>query len=231
MLDDEFTILVQKVVKCISDIKIDPEELKNVFEFPPVRLKSYITPLWNEIARKVESERNVREILKCLHLHFWNFLDYDIMKYFIDNYGTNELKCLMDTYISKIQLFKKNTNVLKFSNSWKGYEIYNPSGYLKFETKHEIEDMNLMELDEFRSKLVTTTQNKLPLSHLSVLLHRSNINEGCILVSWHLLETLSSDMEKNIASVQKILQEYHVLWVKLEGKVLYHQEKTGKLGS
>ncbi len=221
-LEIEFSKLVQCLASYMEETQPNSRKLLNILKLLPNHLGRLYTPLLNDTLKPKES---ILDIFSRIHSAVWNFLDYHILEYLIDEFGTENLKDKMEYYAAKIVSFKKDTEVIPFIECWDG-KINDIPHYVEIQAKHDVVNMKLAQLDRFRRDFIKQPKGKtLPiLSHYAIAMYRKNIEKGCVCVSWCLHESLWSIFNNAISNYEDIFRDYNIIWIKHNGNILYQSK-------
>ncbi len=230
-LDMEFTKLVSDLADHCVDKKITPDKLKHHLNFIPGHLGAPITPLWELIIEKIKPDEETVGILRAMHSYLWNFLDYHLIEYLINQFGYQALIIRMKYYTSRINAFKQHTYVVPFMKCWRGQIKYDIPEYVTVQMKHNVTDCKLAELDEVRMDIIkySRSRNTLPLlSHYATVMYLQTIEKGCICVSWLLLKSFYSEFIQTITDLYDVFKVHNIVSVTHDGKSIYPSQKQRK---
>ena len=219
-LDTEFSNITKILLIILDNMKISVKHIKYHISLPPGYISVCISPLWDEIEKTIDVNRDtMKDLFKALHMHLWNFLDYYLLENLINGYGNKDLKTRMQKYADKIENFKQNTLLVQFfeHKCWRMYNRDIPE-YLNMDIKFNREDLTLAQLDTFRKEL-TCKYLPFPIDYTSWIFYRDF--KRCIQVSWFIPELLSPSLRKNVKALRTLFKEYGVCLVKLEEDNFY----------
>ena len=202
----------------LNNTKISVEDIKCHISLPAGYINDCISPLWEDINKKIDVNHTLKDLFKALHMKLWNFLDYDLLESLIKAYGSIYLKIRMQNYVAEMEDFKQNTLLIQFFKCWRRYNGDIPA-YINMDVKFEREDLTLADVDQFRKGLKC---DHLPflIEYASWIFHR-DFEMGCIQVSWFIPELLSPSLRKNIDVLRTLFKEYGVCLVKLKEDTIY----------
>ena len=95
----------------LRDRNIQTEDLRKCISLLPLSLNE------NEL----KDVKNLTDYFIFLNMHVWNFLDYHILEFVINKFGTKKLKEDMKRYILRLADFQQKTSI-KIYTEWKGRE-------------------------------------------------------------------------------------------------------------
>jgi len=91
---------------------------------------------------------NLDHLFTYLNDTVWSILDHYLLKYFIKELGSEEIKGNMAKYISKLEIFKRNTLVADFICCWEEAQVERDvPDFEKITIKYEEGKTTLADLD------------------------------------------------------------------------------------
>ncbi len=232
-LEDEFTDLVIEFVDYLVKNQTSINKVKQYIRFIPRYIGAIITPLWRELEPKVEQITEINKFVELIGLNLWNFLDYEMLKYLIKKCKVSHLSHEIESYVSKIDHFKRTTLVVPFIQCWIGrHQMDNiPDSVVeltvKLDIKEDITKFTLSRLEVLRDHII---KKCVPLlSHFASAMYYYKFREGSIFVSWLFPERFSLILKNKIQDMSMILAKYHVVWVKINEEYIYLQESMSVL--
>ena len=102
---------------------------------------------------EIENKINLRRLFNLLNT-VWNFLDYHILEYIINTFGSKRLKKSMIQYVSDLENFKRHTTLYNFAQCFPGRQK-KPLGYVKVPAELHLDPKTctLDKLDELRKDM------------------------------------------------------------------------------
>ena len=124
----------------------------------PLELRTVYKPYLDEKLPTLEKLGTIREICSRLGL-FFTFLDYHLLQYLVEEFGSEPLKQDMSTYVGEIQIFLDETTVQQVKDHFPGQHKLPPN----FEKLQMVIDKHpgtysLRMLDNLRKRFCSETQ-------------------------------------------------------------------------
>ena len=159
MLRTKFRHVLVHTKICFMDK--DEESKKFLRDF-----KVTLTSLPHEKKEEIKKANNIDEIFDILE-PYCNYVDYDLLEYIIEEFGTSELQQKMKEYIDELEQFEKKTTVHDLSLASQG-KIGVPAHYRKLAVKLD-KDPKRFTLHDVR-QFKKSVQNDSSLKEYAVLL-------------------------------------------------------------
>ena len=111
----------------------------------------------------------------------WNIIDYNLLEYIINKFGSGSLKESMKGYVSKLEGFRQNTSVYQFTKWWPGRSQKFPDYIeVRMKVEQDSESYTLEDLNKIRQGMC---KNFLPpLSEYAVFHYKHRL--GCFMITW-----------------------------------------------
>ena len=151
-LECQFRLLHGMIVKELEDKRIPVTVLLGSLRLLPTGIRNEYKPAITEIFPDLRRENSVRELF--YHLSpLVDFLGYDLLKYFIKEFGSNTLKVKMESYSDEVLKFMKETTVKQLMDVWPGHQEIPPSfSKLRAKIDQDPRIYTLHELDRLRRR-------------------------------------------------------------------------------
>ena len=164
------------------------------------------------IAKRVKPFPSLTLFFQYLNLNGWNFFEYKLLSYLINNNCSKNLKAEMASYEYDMRDFQQKTTVNNFIEYGRNRIVLKersvPPRFKKLILKKGIDpdSYTLAELDNFRQK----TCAQLKLSECALLLY--SIKHNCIIVEWIFPEEITEILScfYSHESGQELLQNHRV---------------------
>ncbi len=231
-LEDEFNEFVIEFVDYLEKNDTSIRYLSRYIQILPGYVGASITPLWKRLKPELENIKEISEFLALLNSNLWNFLDYQMLEHLIKKCDATQLMTRMRAYIAKINQFKEVTLVIPFIKCWDGHKMDNiPDSVVKVivkcEFKSDVTKFTLANLDDLRQKILRKCHPLL--SHFASIMYYHKIKIGSLCISWFFPARFSHILQNGIQNVSKILEKYHIIWVKLNNDYIYSEDCSSKL--
>ena len=189
------------------------DEFLNTITFLPISIKEEYEYYIDENADRLEELKSTKHIM--IHLNkYWNFFDYGLLEFIIEEYGNEQLKHDMQIYASDLKEFRKNTTVRQFMRCWPGRKDI-PPRFERMDIALDVdpEVWNLEKLERMRKDMYKQTH----LTVFAFIVHK--LKEGCIIVVWAVpRECLSAIIRCELS--ESFITEPKVLSIKIDDVVL-----------
>jgi hypothetical protein len=222
-LDGRFHAISLSLLDCLEETGVKPSQVRKHIAILPTSLFKEAGQAIDEVADKFESKRTLTGLFSFLNATLWNFIDYHLLKYVIERFGSVFLKMHMDQYVQDLEVFESHISVHDLIEFWPGQDNM-PKKYSEASVKIDKDPKvcTLAELNVIRQKLFVAFWP--PLSeYAKLVMHFKKFLNGCFVVVWVLPSYLATELAKAINSleVQALLEENQVLSLSVQNKVLY----------
>ena len=153
-------------------------------------------------------------------------MDYHLLKYMVDTFGTEEIKGHMIAYIQQLEQFQGSTTVHDFVACWAGHCIKPSKNYVEFEVQFKpdhLQEFTLLELNQFRQKI----ENKFlpPLSEYAMIHYR--LRFGSFIVTWILPMKLAMTLKQGVPELEshEMFESYFVEYLSIGNEVIYNAKE------
>lgn len=150
----------------------------------------YLKESLSDMAKAGHSE----EIFLNFNL-YWSFIDYTLLKYIIDRFGSRQLKDEMFDYEADLSVFREHTTLDQMIKCWKDCEPQNPPPeFSKLTTKldRKASEYTLQELECLRQKFC----REFSLSKCFMMLRY--FIEGSVIIVWMIPSVLAPGLTETI---------------------------------
>ena len=158
-LDLKFRSLHQGLLSELESKKVPVQKLVNSLTLLPIDLRQVYE---KAISMKPPDLRREEEAgdLFCYHLNpLVNFLDHGLIKYFIDQFGSNTLKSMMKSYSDDALVFMKKTTVKQLMDVWPGQQEIPPNfSKLRAKIDKDPTTFTLYQLDQLRRRFCSAVK-------------------------------------------------------------------------
>ena len=132
--------------------KVTPEILLETLTLLPLALRNEYEKFIQENLEKLQRADSVRKVFHHLNPHS-SFIDYGLLKYIIDYYGSCQLKSDMSRYVEIVEVFIDQTTVQELMDHWPGVREIPPHfKELKAVIEEDPSTYTLRNLDILRKK-------------------------------------------------------------------------------
>lgn len=185
------SIDVKAVVKSLTNLPADDKEEHKVF------LETHIDDLLQA--------KSYEKLCALISIHYWNYLAYHLLEYFITKFSVEEVKGKMETYKSDLQQFLWDTPLEVFCETQKKKIVEVPKGFEKVVanfTWPKSEKVTLGKVEEYRQ----TYAYHYKLREFAILL--ITVQRGSFTAVWCVPVSIVEYLKKEVA--EDILLKYEV---------------------
>ena len=222
MLEDEFDEIHEKLVNELKSGKQSVEKiLWKLTKLRPHAVKKMYDNTIQKMLPDLEKNDTVNALFRRLNPLF-TFIDYELLEHLISEFGSQNLKHDMSSYVRGLKLFKKEATVGDLIDYWPGHRIADEDGYFKkLMTKFEGDPYNytLEKLDNFKLKYCS----ELRLSEfISVFILECVKETMSFYAVWHIPAVIVPDVIEAARHVDSsFYAKEGVVIVSLDGNLLY----------
>ena len=215
------------VVKTVIDLQTKQKATEFVAKFvTSIRFgltqpfKGQYVEYMKKNAKRLKELGDIDEVMAEL-VELWTFVDYHLVEYIINQFGSEELNKEMKTFTAELKVFRSNTTVSKFAKYWPEKKLYPPE-YREMDIKIDVDPncWTLEDLENARKEMCTKLDEKNPHpypSRFAILV--SEVKEGCVVVALAVpREFLSTIIRCELN--ESLITEPKVLSIKIDGVVL-----------
>ena len=174
-------------VKNMITESVDLGELRDTVTILPTTLKEehkkFVQEKEDEISKAAEIDKVFRIANK-----YWDFLNYSLLQYIIEEYGSDEIQSKMEAFDEEVRTFRRNTLIKPFSKVYKRKpELENEKEMKKLISVNEKIDWataTLEDVENFRHKFCSE------LSLYEFSLQLAEIQDGCMMLTWLVSKSL-----------------------------------------
>ena len=152
-LDSKFRSLHQALLSELESKKVPVRKLVNSLTLLPIQLRQEYERAISSKLPDLRGEDEAGDVFRY-HLNpLVNFLDYGLVRYVIDQFGSNTLKSMMTSYSDDIVVFMKKTTVKQLMDVWPGQQKI-PRNFSKLRAKLDEDPTTytLYQLDQLRRR-------------------------------------------------------------------------------
>ena len=141
-----------------TNSEVSPETLVDSLTLLPISLRAKYQKFVLENLKTLERAESIREIFHHLNIHCFTFIDYRLLEFLVDEYGSRRLKQDMLAYTKKMGVFMDETTVQQLMDHWPGRRDIPPH----FEELRAVIDRDpktytLRQLDDLRKRVCSQT--------------------------------------------------------------------------
>ena len=150
-LCESFTHISESYLRDLTENKTRAEELRKLLILLPLSLDSHINTPIHQNVDEIENTKKLSAFFNLLNERMWNFFDYCVLKYLIDQLGNDHVRDLMKRYTFDFALFEQNTPLHSFFENWPG-RMMKPAGYAEVTTSIQADPQHytLAQLNKLR---------------------------------------------------------------------------------
>ena len=174
----------------------------------------------------ISNATSVEEIFLVFNLGVWNYLNYGLLQYLVEEYGDSEMKKMMQEYATSVEVFRKETSLKVFWEASPNGDCPDvPSNLrrdlLKITFKHG--NLNptttLEEIEQFRQDLT----HKFTLPEFVMIL--AHIEKGCVTTIWFIPPSVAAILRDEEQRTE-FLEQHHIQELTIEDSTIYHSGKN-----
>jgi len=180
-LERWFSCLSSSTLEELTEREVDVVHIRKHVLSLPYKLKREISHIVSEHATNIRKKLNMDKLFVYLDATIWNFIDYSLLEHIIHLFGSSQLKSEMQSYVTELSTFKRQTTVSQLITHWPGRKEMPPT-YCEMTAKIDLnpEECTIEELDALR---VDLCEYFLPPLSEFALLHY-NFEQGSVLLKW-----------------------------------------------
>ena len=195
---------------------VSPEMLVDSLTLLPMSLRAEYRKFILENLKTLEKAESIREIFHHLNLHF-TFIDYRLLEFLVDEYGSHRLKHDMLEYTRKMAMFMDKTTVHQLMDHWPGRRDIPPH----FEELRAVigEDpgtFTLRKLDNLRKEFCSEIR-----LFETVLILKRFARKNSFVVCWMVPSIFVPQLKSAISSLRSFYQREHIFSVTVGTQRLY----------
>ena len=217
ILERQFNDLSQQLLSELSKTGCSTEKILQQLAILPMSVrKENEGPIRQMLPELDEGDTTTKLFLRLSPL--FTFIDYGLLKHLILNLGSAPLIEKMKSYVSMVQVFKRETTVGELMDYWPGIEPTDEN-YSKLRMKISDDPLtySLEKLDKFRRKFC----GKVRLSEFICVLIRLEAGES-FFVEWLIPAIVTPELMKIVGEVEQGFYEMeHVVMISLGQNLLY----------
>ena len=146
-----------------------------------------------------------------------DFLNYSLLKYIIDMYGSDKIKDEMAIYAMQIKAFRRETRLQVFSDACEDKPEKDEGKFSLLVTKHDMDwaTATLEDVESFRLDVCRE------LSLYSFSLNLLVVAQGCVEVTWQVPRSLVTYIQALIKPTSPCMMKHHVSTLTVDGFLAY----------
>ena len=182
----------------------------------PPNLKKQQRKFTQEAKAKIEQADSTDDVMYVIGEHT-HYLQYSLLKYVIDLYGSDYLKERMEIFVKKIESFRKETRLEIFSEVCADEPEKINGKFAKVVSKHQMDwsTATLEDVEKFRIQLCRE------LSLYDFSLNLLKVARGCVEVTWQVPHSLVTYIQNSIKPSSQSMMEHHVTTLTIDGLIVY----------
>ena len=203
-----FSDLTFSLLKHLSTIKA--EEFRSYVAKLPLSLsKREVSTTMKPDMSQIEDFTCLTNLYHYLDANLWNFFDHHVLKYIIDEFGSEDISAMMKNYISIFKKFAEKTQLVDFCEYWPGRAQIIP-GYTEISAciSGDQQCYSVAKLSQFQHDICVKF---LPLlSEYSMLFYKHQ--KETFQISWILPSALALSLQEAILTLpcQDFLKKYQI---------------------
>ena len=196
---------------------VSVETLLQSLTLLPISCKNEYEATIQKLLPDVEGKKTIPELLLRLNPLF-TFIDYNLLEYLVSEFGSEELKSNMKSYVEEVTFFMKTTTVGELMHYWPGREIYPEHFSILFAKISDDPKMYTLEkLNELRRSFCSV----LRLSEVLFNLMRIEASSSFIVV-WVIPNGVVSTVTEIFTRMDKsFFETRHIVKVVLDEMLIY----------
>ena len=208
--------IASRAVKYIESTEVPVDVLcRSLLWLPPALKKEHKALIKKAKAdiKVAESVDDVFDVVGCC-----DFLNYSLLKYIIDMYGSAKMKDEMANYAKQIKAFRRETRLQVFSEACEDKPEKDDGKFSLLVTKHDMDwaTATLEDVENFRIDVCRE------LSLYSFSLNVSVVAKGCVEVTWLVPHSLVTYIQALIKPSSPSMMKHHVSTLTIDGFIAYH---------
>ena len=215
--DSKFRNLVNGAYQEVNG-KMDPSDFLSRVTCLPVSDRTQHRSFIKENLTNIPQSATFVNIWSILNL-YWDFLNYGLLQHVISNFGSEDLKQQMQSYILELSRFKQTTRLCEFIESWPCRDDGPPEDRLKkvvVKMKHEWSQCTLQDVESFKKALV----HKFFLPEIDIVLQKAE--RGCVCVTWLTSPSIATLLQQNLANIEtEFFKKHGIDAVTIGGQDVY----------
>ena len=202
-----------------KDAKICMEDLQYDLTLLPEDIKRNHATYITENIKKLNEVADVRELFLLLNT-YWDSFNYTLLEVLVNEHGSAELQLKMNTYVSELQQFWRETAVADFltscgNKSWL-HKVPKEFAEIKCAIDKPVTELTLYDVEQYRLQF---SQN-LQLREFVLILHK--LDKSLPEITWLLDDGLVPQLKQELRSdLRKILEGIHVKQVVVDGESVH----------
>ena len=208
--------IASRAEECIMNTNVLVHKLwHSLLWLPPALAKEHKALIRKAKAdiKVAESVDGVFDVVGCC-----DFLNYSLLKYIVDMYGSDKMKDEMANYAKQIKAFRRETRLQVFSEASEDKPEKDDGKFSLLVTKHDMDwaTATLEDVENFRLDVCR---------ELSLYLFSLNLSvaaQGCVEVTWQVPHSLVTYIQALIKPSSPSMMKHHVSTLTIDGFIAYH---------
>ena len=218
-LEKKFRGLVSSTKKHMITESVDVVDLRDTITILPTTLKEEHKKFVHEKEDEISKAAEIDKVFRIAN-KYWDFLNYSLLQYIIEEYGSDEIQSKMEAFDEEVCTFRRNTLLKPFSKVYKRKpELENEKEMKKLTSVHEKIDWataTLEDVENFRHKFCSE------LSLYEFSLQLAEIQDGCMMLTWLVSKSLVAHVQKTIKPSSPTMKTHNVSLFIVDGFVAYY---------
>ena len=197
--------------------KIAVQHLLESLTMLPISFRLEYEAAIQKLLPDIEGKKTIPELFLRLSPLF-TFIDYNLLKYLVSEFGSEELRRKMSIYVDEIQTFMKKTTVGELMQHFPGAEIH-PEHFSKLWTKihDDPRTYTLEKLNHLRRNLCSA----LRLSEVLFNLVRIEASRS-FFIGWLIPIEKISEVAQQVIGMDTFFKRNNILMVVVDEKLMYY---------
>ena len=209
-LEKKFSDLQCILLQELKDNKKSVDYLTTRISCLQPDINRYVYRSWKKIVKN--NFENLNELFTDLNATVWTILDHYLLEYFIDDFGSEQLKIDMKVYSTELKMFKEKTLVSDFISCYKkAQKDRDIPDFEKMITKFDKDDATLADLDKYRENFKTDYFPSL-IDCVSVI-YFGKIQTGCLVFTLNIPSELAADLLNKKLTECQLFDDFKVIHI------------------
>ena len=212
-LHKSYIDLTFRVAEEMNSHNMPVEKLRGSVVILPPSLQDEYENFVKKLKPDIDKAKSVNDILYVVG----DYLNYSLLEYLISMYGNSELKKEMTEYVQTIGVFRKETNLMIFSEVCKDKPKRDDGKFPKMITKHTTDwaTATLEKVEEYRKEFCWE------LSLYKFSLKCVAIARGCVEITWLVPSFLVDYIQKSVKPSSPTMMKHHVTTLTIDEFIAY----------
>lgn len=209
------------MLRHLEDTKVDAKDVRARIAILPAKIVNEVYITVDNAAPALETKDTLIGLFNFLNALVWNFIDYHLLEYVLETYGSKELKSLMAKYVCDLKVFKRYTTVSQLMECWPG-QVEVPEGFNEASAKINSDPnyFTIAEVDKLRVVIFTEFLPRLS-KFTKFFIYYIKFKKGCFCITWMFPSSLSSELEKAAHKAQAFYKRNLISSFSVQNKEVY----------